>query len=77
MCCDTGFVVGAAAAVQAPVTLGRLERRRVPLLVIALRLYVVMGVQQHGGGTGRRRMAGDHGGSAAFADDLHIAETRL
>lgn len=62
MRCDTGLVVGAAAAVEPPVTFGGLERRRRPLAAVALGLHVVMGIQQHGRRAGRRGMARDDRG---------------
>ncbi len=77
MRCDPCLVVGSAATVHAAVALGRLERRRLPLAVIAFRLHVVMGVQEHRRRSRRGRMPGDDGGRAAFADDLHIAEPGL
>ena len=51
---DAGLVVGGAAAVEAAVALGRLERRRVPVGVVVLGLHVVVGVEQHR----RRALAG-------------------
>ena len=45
---DACLVVGGTASVQPPVALRRLERLGVPRAVIALRLYVVVGVQQDG-----------------------------
>ena len=77
MRCDSGLVVGGAAAVEAAVALGGLERRRHPLAVIALGLHVVMGVQQHGRRSRRRRVPGDDGRGAALADDLHVREPGL
>ncbi len=53
MRCDACLVVGGAATVEPAVALGGLERRRVPLRVIAFGLHVVVGVQQH-----RRRSGG-------------------
>ena len=43
---DARLVVGRAAAPQAPVLLGRLERLRLPLLLVAGGLDVVMGVEE-------------------------------
>ena len=77
MRCDARLVVGAPATVQAAVTLGRLERRRRPLAVVALRLHVVMGIQQHRRRSRRSRVPGDDGRRTAFADDPHVAESRL
>ena len=77
MRCDTGLVVGAAAPVESAVAFGRLERRRRPLGGIAFGLHVVVGVQQHGRRSRRRRMPGDDGGRTALADDLHVIKTGL
>ena len=59
MRCDTCLVIGAAAAVESPVAFGRLERRRRPLTAVAFGLYIVVGIQQHGGRTRRRRIPSD------------------
>ena len=69
---DPGLVVGGAAAVEAAVALGRLERRAVPVGVVAGRLHVVVGVEHDG-----RRALGpgdvpDDGRGAALADDLDL-----
>src|ERR1700727_511806 len=72
MRCDTGFVVGAAASVESAVAFGRLERWRLPLPRIALRLHIVVGIQQHGRRTGRRGMPRDHGWGTALAHYWHI-----
>ena len=53
-CDHPGLVVACAAAVEAAVSLGRLERRGLPLCLVAGRLHVVMGVQQDGGRAVRR-----------------------
>ena len=45
---DAGLVVGGAATVEPVASLRRLERRRIPVLLAAGRLHVVVGVQQHG-----------------------------
>ena len=42
-----GLVVGGAAAVEPVAAHRRLERRRLPVLVLALRLHVVVRVEQH------------------------------
>ena len=75
MSCDTGLVVGGAPPVEPAIAFGGLERLRVPLAVIAFRLHVVVGVEQHGRGTRRGRMAGDDGRCAALADDADVVET--
>ena len=77
MCCDAGFVVGAAAPVESAVALGRFERRRHPLSWIALGLHIMVGVQQHGRRARRCRVPCDNGRRAAFADDLHVGKTGL
>ena len=77
MRCDPCLVVRGAATVQPAVALGRLEWRRLPLTVIAFRLYVVMGVQQHRRRSRRGGVPGDDRRRAAFADDLHVAEPGL
>ena len=69
---DAGLVVGGAATVEAPVALGRLERRRVPVGVVAGGLHVVVGVERH-----RRRALGpvdvaDDGRPPALDDDLDV-----
>ena len=46
---DAGLVVGGAAAVEPAVALGRLERRAVPVLVVAGRLHVVVRVEHDRG----------------------------
>ena len=74
MCCDTGLVVGSAAAVQPAVALGRLERCGDPLARVALGLHVVVGVQQDGRRAGRGGVAGYDGRGTALADDAHIVE---
>ena len=53
------------------------KRRRHPLVVVALGLHIVMGIQQHRRRARWRRMPGDDGRCAALADDLHIAEPGL
>src|ERR1700756_5760577 len=77
MRCDTSLVIGAAATVEPPVAFGGLKRRRRPLAAVAFGLYVVVGVQQHGGRTRRRRMLRYDRGRAALTDDPHIAKTCL
>ena len=77
MRCDAGLVVGAAAAVEPPVAFRGLEWRRRPLAVVAFGLDVVVGVQQHGGRSRRRRMPRDDRRRPALADDAHVAKTGL
>ena len=62
---DAGLVVGRAAAVEAAVALGRLERRAVPVGVVVLGLHVVVGVEQHGRRALRGGLARDHRRGAA------------
>ncbi len=77
MRCDACLVIGAAAAVQSPVAFGRLERRRYPLTVIAFGLHVVVGIEQHGGRTRRRRIGSDDRRRATLLDDPHVIKTGL
>ena len=77
MCCNTGLVIGAAAAVESPVALRRFERGRHPLTMVPFGLHVMVGVQQHGGRTRWRRIPGDDRRRAALADDAHIVKTGL
>ena len=58
---DPGLVVGRASTVQAAAAFDRLEGRRLPLLGRAGRLHVVVRVEQHARGPGRRRGLGEHG----------------
>ena len=62
---DAGLVVGGAAAVEPVVALGRLERRGVPVGVVALGLDVVVGVEQHGRRALRPGLVRDHRRGAA------------
>ena len=55
---DAGLVVGGAAAVEAAVALGRLERRAVPQCVVAGRLHVVVGVEHARSATRAARRGG-------------------
>ena len=69
---DAGLVVGGTAAVEATVALLGLERRAVPVGVVAGRLHVVVRVERHG-----RRALGavevaDDGRAAALDDDLDV-----
>src|SRR4051812_50082012 len=77
MRCDPCLVVGTAATVQPAVALGRLERRRLPLTVLAFGLYVVMGVQQYRRGAGRGGGPGGDGRGAALAGDLPLVQNGL
>ena len=73
-----GLVVGGAAAVEAPVALGRLERRGGPQLVAAGGLHVVVGVEQHGRGAGRcGPVRDDRRGAALRGDDPHVLAARV
>ncbi len=73
---DPGLVVGGAAAVEAAVPLGWLERRGVPVGRVVLRLDVVMRVEQHGGRSVGSGLVRDHRGRAALAaDDVDLGET--
>ena len=45
---DAGLVIRGAATVEAVAAQGRLEGQRVPVGVVAGRLHVVVGVEQHG-----------------------------
>ena len=75
---DAGLVVGRAAAVEAPVALGGLERRGGPQVVAAGGLHVVVGVEQHGRGAGRRGPVRDHRrGAALGGDDPDVAAARV
>ena len=58
---DPGLVVGRAPPVEPTVALDRLERLAVPRREVSDRLHVVMGVQQHRGGTGSAGPKADHG----------------
>ena len=59
---DVRLRVGRAASVDRAVALGRLERRRLPLRLVADRHDVVVAVQQHGRRAGGRRdLAHDDG----------------
>jgi len=58
---DAGLVVGGAAGEEPPGPLDRLEGIGLPRRAVAHRLYVVMGVQQDGRGTGRPGPATQHG----------------
>ncbi len=77
MRCDTGFVVSGAATVKAPVTLGGLERRGVPLGWIAFGLHVMVGVQQNRRRTRGWRIVRDHRGRTAFSDDPDLGKARF
>ena len=79
---DAGLVVGGAAAVEAVAAHGRLERRRVPVVVVAGRLHVVVGVEQDGRPAVAGRARREHGGlpelvgaaGSAARDDLDALE---
>ncbi len=75
---DAGLVVGGAAGVEAPVALGRLERRRVPVGVVVLGLDVVVGVEQDRlSALLPRALVRDHGRPAAVgAGDLRPRSPR-
>jgi hypothetical protein len=45
--------------------------------VITFGLYIVVGIQQHGGRTRWRRIPSDDGRRTALADDAHIVKTCL
>ena len=62
---DPGLVVGRAAAVQAPVALGRARTGGVPVGVVAGRLDVVVRVEQDRRGSRRGRAAADDGRAPA------------
>ena len=68
---DAGLVVGGAAAVEATVALGGLERRARPGRVLARRLHVVVRVQEDGRRAGRSRPRAEHG--LRCACDVHHA----
>ena len=76
---EVALVVGRAARVDAPVALGRLERRALPQLQRAGCLNVVVAVGEHGGRAGARRaqLADGHRVAAVHADGLRAAAGRL
>ena len=65
-----GLVVGGAATVQAVAALRRLERRRLPVLVLAGGLHVVVRVEEHGRPPVAGRAAGHHRGLAELGPVL-------
>ena len=71
---DAGLVVGGAAGIEAPVALGGLERRGVPVGVVVLGLNIVVGVEQDRlRGLLPRPLVCDHRGPAAGgAGDLDL-----
>jgi hypothetical protein len=81
----TGFVVGGAPPVEAAVADGRLEGRRLPLVVTPGRLDVVVRVEQHGGAPVAGLAPGEDGrlpelrpsvdGGAAHRDLVEDTET--
>ena len=69
---DPGLVVGGAAAVEPPLTLGGLEGRAVPQGLVAGRLHVVVRVEHDGARPGRAVGVPDDRGAAALAHDLDV-----
>lgn len=77
MRCDTCLVIGGTAAVEPPAAFGRLERWRKPLRAVTFGLYVVVGVQQHGGRPRWRRVVRDDSRGAALTDNFDVVKTGL
>ncbi len=71
---DAGLVVGGAAAEQPPVAFGGLKRVGEPDGRVADRLHVMVRIQQHGRGAGRRGSATDHRGMPAGPHDPHVGQ---
>ena len=58
---DPGLVVGGTASIQALATLRGDEGRTLPVALVARRLHVVVGIQEHGGTPHGCRLSGQDG----------------